>query len=129
MPRVIHFEIHADQPERAIAFYTSVFAWQFDRFKGDTPYWLVTTGAPGVPGIDGGLIPRRGTRPEAMAAVNCYVCTIDVPQLDEYLAKVEASGGTRVVEKMPVPKVGWLAYCKDPEGNLFGMMQADPEAA
>jgi len=129
MPRVIHFEIHADQPERAIAFYSGVFGWVFDRFKGDAPYWLVTTGAPGVPGIDGGMILRRGNRPEAMAAVNGYVCTIDVPDVDAYVAKVEASGGTRAVEKTAIAKVGWLAYCKDPEGNLFGIMQADPEAA
>ena len=60
MPRVIHFEIHADQPDRAIAFYTGLFGWQFDRFNGDTPYWICTTGAPGVPGIDGGLVQRRG---------------------------------------------------------------------
>ncbi len=129
MPRVIHFEIHADEPDRAIAFYTAVFAWQFDRFKDDTAYWLCTTGAPGTPGIDGGLVQRRGTRPEAMAAVNCYVCTIDVPNVDEYVAKAEANGGTRAIEKFAVAGVGWVAYCKDTEGNLFGLMQADPEAA
>jgi uncharacterized protein len=129
MPRVIHFEIHADQPDRAIAFYSSVFGWQFDRFKGDMPYWLVTTGAPGTPGIDGGMIERRGPRPEAMAAVNCYVCTIDVPNVDEWLAKAEAAGGTRAMEKFAVAGVGWVAYCKDTEGNLFGIMQNDPNAA
>ncbi len=31
--------------------------------------------------------------------------------------------------KMAVPGVGWLAYCKDTEGNIFGFMQSDETAA
>ena len=38
-------------------------------------------------------------------------------------------GGTVALAKMPIPGVGWLAYCKDTEGNIFGMMQPDPKAA
>ena len=44
------------------------------------------------------------------------------------IAKAEASGGSIAVPKMPIPGMGWLAYCKDTEGNIFGMMQEDPEA-
>ena len=57
MPRPIHFEIPADRPERAIAFYEQVFGWRFQKWEGPTPYWLVQTGADG-PGIDGGLLAR-----------------------------------------------------------------------
>jgi uncharacterized protein len=32
------------------------------------------------------------------------------------------------VPKMPIPGVGWLAYIKDTEGNILGMMQPDPSA-
>ncbi len=39
------------------------------------------------------------------------------------------AGGTVALQKMPVKGVGWLAYCKDPEGNIFGVMQNDPQAA
>lgn len=33
MPRVIHFEIHADKPERAMRFYHSVFGWDSTPLK------------------------------------------------------------------------------------------------
>ena len=58
-----------------------------------------------------------------------YVCTVDVPALDDYLKKAQARGGAVAVPKMPIPGIGWLAYCKDTEGNVFGMMQSDPKAA
>ena len=58
MPRPIHFEIPADQPERAIAFYQQVFGWRFQKWEGPMPYWLVQTGGEG-PGIDGGLLARQ----------------------------------------------------------------------
>jgi len=28
-----------------------------------------------------------------------------------------------------VPGVGWLAYVKDPDGNILGLLQADPAAS
>ncbi len=57
-----------------------------------------------------------------------YVCTIDVPSLDDVIAKITARGGTLALPKMAVPGVGWLAYYKDTEGNIFGVMQSDPSA-
>ena len=39
-----------------------------------------------------------------------------------------ASGGSIALPKMPVPGVGWLAYFKDTEGNIFGAMQGDANA-
>jgi len=61
--RVVHFEIHADQPERAIAFYSGLFGWAFDKWSGPMPYWLITTGPDSERGINGGLTVRRGPRP------------------------------------------------------------------
>jgi predicted enzyme related to lactoylglutathione lyase len=128
MPRPIHFEIQAADPERAIQFYRSLFDWQFNQW-GDQKYWLIGTGDKSQPGIDGGLLPRpTPAAPENMAAVNCFVCTIDVPNLDVYVDKALKNGGTIALPKMPIPTVGWLAYCKDTEGNIFGMMQMDPNA-
>ena len=127
MPRPIHFEIHADNAERAIAFYTRLFDWQFSQWAGQ-PYWLVKTGEAGTPGIDGGLMPRRGPGPADMAAVNAFVCTIDVTDLDAMVARLVEAGGTVALPRMPIPTVGWLAYGKDTEGNIFGMMQSDPAA-
>jgi predicted enzyme related to lactoylglutathione lyase len=126
MSRPIHFEIHAAEPGRAIAFYTALFGWQFSKWDGPMPYWLITTGPDSERGINGGLVLRKGDAPAAMAAVTAFVCTVDTADLDASLAKVAALGGIVVVPKMPIPGVGWLAYAKDTEGNLFGLMQPDP---
>ena len=126
MPRVVHFEIHAGEPERAITFYEKVFAWTFQKWEGPMPYWLVITGPDGEPGINGGLIQRQGAVDGQ--AVIAYVCTIGVDDVDSSITTVPANGGTVVVPKMPVPSVGWLVYCKDTEGNIFGMLQPDKNA-
>ncbi len=122
MPRVIHFEVTADDPERATQFYSKVFGWQVQKWAGPEDYWLITTGEAGTPGIDGGLM-RRGniTAP--------VVNTIDVPSVDDFVAKITANGGSVVAPKMPIPGIGYLAYCQDTEGNMFGIMQSDPSAA
>jgi predicted enzyme related to lactoylglutathione lyase len=126
MPRVIHFEIQADNPDRAIKFYREVLGWEFTKWDGPMPYWLIKTGPDSQPGINGGLLPRRGMIDGH--AVIAYVCTVDTTSVDQYAAKAQASGGTLVVPKMPIPGIGWLAYCKDTEGNIFGLMQPDPKA-
>lgn len=128
MPRVIHFEIHAEEPQRAIRFYTSMFGWEFSKWPGQEDYYLIKTGPDSQPGINGGLIRRRGPAPVEGQPVNAYVCTVDVPSLDEHLKKVTASGGTMALPKMPIPGVGWLAYAKDTEGNIVGLMQSDAAA-
>ena len=128
MARVVHFEIHADNPERAIAFYRDLFAWEFQKWEGPMPYWLVTTGPADQPGINGGLVHRMGPGPSEGQAVNAYVCTVNVDDLDASVATASRLGGTLALPKMPIPGVGWLAYIKDPEGNILGMMQSDPAA-
>ncbi|MES2151708.1 MAG: VOC family protein [Pseudomonadota bacterium] len=130
MSRAIHFEIQASNPQALIDFYTGLFGWSFNKWEGGD-YWLIHTGPDDKPGINGGLLPRRGPAPENMAAVNAFVITVDVENLDEMLRKGEASGagGVVCVPKMAVAGIGWLAYMKDPDGNIFGMMQADPAAA
>jgi predicted enzyme related to lactoylglutathione lyase len=127
MPRPIHFEIHAENTERAIAFYRDLLGWEFSQW-GKEPYWLVKTGEKGTPGIDGGLMPRRGPAPAGMQPVNAFVCTVDVANLDAMVKRVTEIGGTIALPRMPIPTVGWLAYAKDTEGNLFGMMQMDANA-
>lgn len=121
MSRVVHFEIRVKDVKKAIAFYDKVFGWKFQSYGEPVFYWLIYTGEQGTPGIDGGL---GEASPEMPATVN----TVDVANLDEAIAKVKQSGGTIVWEKQPVPGVGWLAYGQDPEGIVFGMMQADPQA-
>ncbi len=122
MPRPIHFEIPANDPEKIISFYKAMFGWTVQKWEGGgMPYWLVTTGPDGEPGINGGIMPKRDPQ---QPCVN----TIGVKNIDDAIAAVAANGGQVVVPKMPIPGVGWLAYGKDPEGNIFGMMQADTSA-
>lgn len=128
MPRPIHFEIQAADPERAIAFYNAMFGWSFTKWEGPQDYWLIKTGEAGTAGIDGGLLPRRGPPPVPMQPVNAYVCTVGVDGLDAMIKKVGELGTMVVVPKMAIPGVGWLAYANDTEGNIFGMLQPDTSA-
>jgi predicted enzyme related to lactoylglutathione lyase len=128
MGRPVHFEIHATDPEVSREFYEQVFGWAFQRW-GDQPYWMILTGEDGEPGINGGLVPRQGGAPVTGAPVNGFVVTVDVDDLDATLEAALKVGGEIRLPRMPVPGVGWLAYLADPDGNLFGVLQADESAA
>ena len=97
-----------------------VFDWKFQKF-GNEEYWTVSTGEESQPGINGGLMKRRDPgQPVANS--------ISVKDLDHTAGEIERAGGTIVVPKMPIPGVGWLAYFKDPDGNIHGLYQNDPTA-
>ncbi len=121
MPRVIHFEINVDNPERATKFYADTFGWQFQKWGGPTEYWLVTTGPDAQPGINGGMMKRPHP---GSSTVN----TIGVASVDDAIATVTKNGGKVVMPKTAIPTIGWFAYCTDTEGNTFGVMQSDPSA-
>src|ERR1017187_7507057 len=72
MPRPVHFEIQAADTKRAIAYYTALFGWTFNKWEGPQDYWLIKTGEAGTMGIDGGLLPRHGPPPVPMQGVNAY---------------------------------------------------------
>lgn len=129
MPRIVHFEIHALDPERLAEFYRSLFGWKISKWDGPMEYWLIETGPKDEPGINGGLMRRQGGPPTDGQAVNAFVCTADVPSLDDVLARLEGLGGRIALPRMAVPGIGWLAYVKDPDGNIMGAMQSDPAAA
>lgn len=122
MPRPIHFELAADDPDRCARFYADVFGWKVEKWGGPTDYWLVGTGEAPEPGIDGG-IGRRDAPGEHTTN------TIGVESVDATLEQVVAAGGKVIRGKDAVPGVGWVAYCEDSEGNAFGLMQDDPSAA
>jgi predicted enzyme related to lactoylglutathione lyase len=122
MPRPVHFDFSAQDPERAARFYGDVFGWRIQKWGGPQDYWLIETGA-GTPGIDGGM----SKRPEGDDHGHVVV-TIDVADVDAAMERVSQAGGTVTSPKMAIPGVGWLVYFLDPEGNVFGMMQSDASA-
>ncbi len=135
MNRIIHFEIHAGNPERAVKFYRDVFGWEINEWvmpgvqiKEENRYWLVTTGPVTEPGINGGIVARQGPAPVDGQGANAFVCTIGVANLDDSVARVMKSGGSVLLPRMPVTGIGWWASCRDTEGNSFGMMQEDAGA-
>jgi len=121
MARVIHFEIHADDLERAIGFYESSLGWQFTKWEGPGEYWLIKTGSQDEPGINGGLMRRQAQL--SGDGVSAFVCTVQVESIEDTASKVEQSGGTISIPKFSVSGVGWVAYFKDTEGNTFGALE------
>ena len=115
MSRVVHFEISADNPERAVKFYHNVFGWKITRWEGPMDYWIITTGRDKEPGINGGMIKR--------ARNETTVNTISVQSVEEYTKKIEQSGGKILVPKSIVPGGGYFARCQDTEGNIFGIIE------
>ncbi len=127
--RVYHFEIGVNDVYRAIDFYTEVFGWTFKKWDGPIDYWLITTGDKESPGIDGGLTKReRQIDMTAEHPIVAYVCTVHVDDIDRMMADVTSAGGSIHGQKQGVPGVGWMCYCKDTEGNIFGLMQEDENA-
>jgi len=120
--RPIHFELGVIEPKRAVKFYEDVFSWKCYKWDGPMEYWLVTTGAEGSPGINGGIMIHKDSQPRT-------VNTIGVDDVDAAAEKVTAAGGQVVVPKMAIPGIGWQMYCLDTEGNLFGLHQQDPKAS
>ena len=121
MPRVVHFELPADDPDRAVKFYSSVFGWKIEKWAGPMDYWLIATGGAEEPGIDGAIMRRQ----DPLSALNV---TVGVPSVDDFVGKVVANGGKIIAPKTSVPGVGFLAYCQDTEGTIFGIMESDETA-
>ena len=122
MPRVIHFEIPAEDTKRAVAFYKKAFGWKFNKYGGEgMDYWLATTGEDKEPGINGAISEKSETHPST-------INTISVASFEDAVKRIKAAGGEILRPKMTVPGIGYMTYCKDTEGNIFGIMQIDPKA-
>jgi uncharacterized protein len=119
--KVVHFEIPADDMERAQRFYSEVFGWQLQSMP-EMSYTLVTTtptdeNGPTEPGaINGGMLARQ-------APFTGPVIVIDVEDIDDALARVEKLGGTTAAGRQAVGDMGFSGYFHDSEGNLIGLWQ------
>jgi predicted enzyme related to lactoylglutathione lyase len=119
--QVVHFEIPADDIERATAFYRSAFRWDITSMEGMN-YWGLTTtpsndeGPLGPGAINGGMFEKE-------AQLRTPIITIDVDDIDAALARIEELGGATVQPKEDVAGMGFSAYFTDSEGNLMGLWQ------
>jgi len=120
----IYFEIQADDPGRAIDFYSSVLGWQFTEAKGlPIAYWRIEAGISG-----GGLLKRPAPRPPAASGTNAFVCSFEVDSFDATADEILASGGAVAFGKFAVPGKCWQGYFIDTEGNTFGIFEVDERA-
>ncbi|MCY8938964.1 hypothetical protein FB545_4608 [Peribacillus frigoritolerans] len=130
MGRIVHFEIHVNDMERAKAFYGEVFGWSFQDWSdyAGMPYFGAVTGNENEHGIDGALMQRQSAPPETGQALNAFACTIGVENYDLTEAKIIENGGKLAMPKFALPGMAWQGYYIDPEGNTFGIHQPDANA-
>ena len=129
--RVIHFEIQAEDPERAAKFYREVFGWKIDKWEGgEFPYWMIMTAEKDSmePGINGGLLPRPAKTPPQECGTNAFVCTVVVEDYDTAEKKILKAGGKVAMPKFALAGMAWQGYYLDTEGNTFGIHQPDTNA-
>ncbi|MFD1205601.1 MULTISPECIES: VOC family protein [Sporosarcina] len=130
MGRLIHFEIHVDDMERAKKFYGEVFGWSFQDWSdyAGMPYFGAVTGDDAEVGINGALMKRQSAPPEVGQALNGYACTMAVEDYDVTEEKILANGGVVAKSKHALPGLAWQGYYHDTEGNIFGIHQPDEHA-
>ena len=116
---VVHFEIPADDMERAKAFYEELFGWKINAALGCETYW------PFKPleeeDLEGAVVKR-------LPFFEGPLFYIQVESVEDYAAKIEALGGTIILPKDPVPGICWIVVFKDTEGNTFALVEFDPQA-
>ncbi|MEK4967052.1 VOC family protein [Cytobacillus sp. FSL R7-0696] len=130
MSRLVHFEIHVDDMDRARKFYAEVFGWTFEdwsEFAG-MPYFGAVTGGEDEPGINGALMQRQSPPPESNQPLNGYACTIGVENYHAIEGKILNNGSVVALPKYALPGMAWQGYYKDTEGNIFGIHQPDANA-
>jgi len=130
MGRLIHFEIHVDNMERAKHFYSEVFGWSFEDWSdyAGMPYFGAITGNADEMGINGALIQRKGASPVPTQSINGFTCTMGVDDYDSTEADILRLGGVIALPKHALPRMAWQGYYKDTEGNIFGIHQPDVNA-
>lgn len=115
MARIIHFELPAKNPEMLINFYKKVFGWELKQIHEDRNHFSVNTDQE-INKIDIKQIPQS-------EKIKSIVNLISVHSLSNTLALVTESGGELIIEKVNIPNVGNVAYIKDTEGTIIGLVE------
>ena len=122
MSTIVHFDVPADDIQRAKTFYETVFNWEITRVPGPMGYYNIgTKDDQGTPSLGGGM----GQRGDPSQKITNY---IGVSSVDDYIKKVKDHGGTIIMPKTTIPGFGYLATFIDTEGNPMGLWETDPNA-
>lgn len=125
MNTISYFEIQADEPARAVKFYSDIFGWEFKKEElVPIEYYRMTE----TSGILGAILKRSAKTPPQQSGTNAYVCSVEVKSFDETSAKILAQGGIVALPKFAVPGRCWQGYFIDTEGNTFGVFEVDQNA-
>lgn len=121
MDKVVHFEIPADNVDRAQKFYEEVFGWKITHVP-EMNYFIVHTVdvdekmmPKEVGAINGGITKRESNE--------SVVIVIGVPSIDDHIKKAEEKGAKVVMPKMNVGDMGFYAKIEDTEGNVIGIWE------
>jgi predicted enzyme related to lactoylglutathione lyase len=121
MPRISYLDFSADDPDRAVNFYSKVFGWQINKWDGPREFWEIKTGESSEPGIDGGLSKREKigewTTPYKK-----------IPKIDQYISKIESNCGKIIQPKTAIPTIGYTLLFKDTESNTIGLFEENKQA-
>lgn len=116
MARVIRFELPSRNMGDTVEFYNKVFDWDSAYSDVHTDYLELDMGRST---IAGGIFPR--------GVVNLTTTTlvIEVASIEAYVGRIEGAGGTIVLRPRAIAGYGYVAYCRDPDGNVIGLVQFD----
>jgi uncharacterized protein len=117
MPNVVHVEIRADVPQRAVQFYSAVFGWDARKRPGQGEQFVIHE----QPG-SGGVKMTVGKRTNRDSVVPRF----EVSSINDAIKKIYQSGGKVVAKRKEIPRIGSLAYCHDSEGNTFSIFERLP---
>lgn len=121
MPRISYLDFSADDPERAVNFYSKVFDWQINKWDGPLEFWEIKTGEANELGIDGGLSKRNRIGQWTTPFIN-------VQSIDQYISKIESADGKIIQPKTAIPRIGYTLLFKDTESNTIGLFEKNEEA-
>jgi predicted enzyme related to lactoylglutathione lyase len=121
MSTIVHFDVPAEDVERAKKFYSGLLGWKFESFTAMQYNLISTTNLDGSPGVGGGM----GKRMDPSQRMMNY---FGVPSIDAAMEQVKSLGGKVLTGRMSVPGMGFLANCIDSEGNAFGLWEDNAQA-
>ena len=121
----LHFEIQAEDPNRARAFYSGLFGWTIEKVPAEWDYWMIHgKGIGGINPVSGGLLPRNTDTPAAGSGPRGAVAVFHVAEVDDRYDWALAHGGAEALPPFDMPGIGRAAYVEDGEGNIVGLLKA-----